>query len=75
MIKVTPNDSKWLFSAIYDSSHISDRISLWQFLEDMASVYKGSWLVGSDLNEVLKARDKFGRNNINNNRKNNFETV
>ncbi|XP_075096369.1 uncharacterized protein LOC142174468 [Nicotiana tabacum] len=30
-------------------------------LEDLASMYEGSWLVGGDLNELLKARDQFGR--------------
>lgn len=40
MIKVIPNTSKWLFSAIYASNHVFDGNRLWHFLEYMASVYK-----------------------------------
>lgn len=29
-------------------------------LVDIASVLKGSWLIGGDFNEVLKARDNSG---------------
>ncbi|XP_075076902.1 uncharacterized protein LOC142163507 [Nicotiana tabacum] len=71
-IKVAPDDSKWLFSAIYASGHIHDRIRFWQSLEDMATVYKGNWFVAGDFNEVLKARDKFGGNNTNNSRSTHF---
>ncbi|XP_019251211.1 PREDICTED: uncharacterized protein LOC109230139 [Nicotiana attenuata] len=38
----------------------------------MASICKGSWLVGGDFNEVLKARDKHGGNNLSTNSSNHF---
>lgn len=59
-----PTPNFFLISAIYASNSLTDRIKLWDHLVDIASVFKGNWLVRGDFNEVLKAKDKFGGNNI-----------
>ena len=44
----------------------------WDNLFTISRSYVGNWFVCGDFNEVLKARDKFGRNSINPNRSNLF---
>ncbi|XP_075080591.1 uncharacterized protein LOC142166074 [Nicotiana tabacum] len=71
MVKVLPSSCKWLFSAIYVSSCVNNRNKLCNLLEDLASAYMSSWIVGrGDFNELLKARDKFGGDNLNTKRSN-----
>lgn len=72
MVKVISSPSKWLLPTIYASTNYDGRIRLWDYLVDIASIFKDSWLVGGDFNEILKSRDKFKGERINCNRNNNF---
>lgn len=46
MVKVHSPPNFFLFSAIYARNTFSDRIKLGDDLIDIASIFKGSWLVG-----------------------------
>ncbi|XP_059294669.1 uncharacterized protein LOC132047674 [Lycium ferocissimum] len=74
MVKVlsSSSSSSWLFSAIYASNALSNRMDLWDNLVNIAKNYNGKWFIGGDFNEVLQARDKSGGNGINNKRVNLF---
>lgn len=61
MIKVSLSCTPWLFTIIYVSNIYANRKNLWNQLRAIPDNYNGSWLVGGDFNEVLKARDKQGK--------------
>ncbi|XP_070018047.1 uncharacterized protein [Nicotiana sylvestris] len=72
IVKVLPLNPPLFFSAIYASNHIEDRKALWDSLVDISKNHRGSWFVGGDFNEVLKAIDKFRGHPINTQRSNSF---
>ncbi|XP_019246277.1 PREDICTED: uncharacterized protein LOC109225925 [Nicotiana attenuata] len=72
MVKVLPDHTPWLFSAIYASNVLANRKLLWESLVTISKSYPNNWFLGGDFNEVLKARDKFGGNPINPSRSNLF---
>ncbi|XP_019239455.1 PREDICTED: uncharacterized protein LOC109219450 [Nicotiana attenuata] len=72
MVKVLPSNPPWLLSAIYASNVLENRLNLWDNLLDISHTHLGSWFVGEDFNEVLKAEEKFGGNPINTHRSNSF---
>ncbi|XP_075079762.1 uncharacterized protein LOC142165010 [Nicotiana tabacum] len=72
MVKVLPNHTPWLFSAIYASNNLADKKLLWENLITISKTLTYNWFMGGDINEVLKARDKFGGNPINPSRSNMF---
>lgn len=67
-VKVINPSSTWFFSIIYASNSFADRKILWDQLVDFANTIKDSnddsWLISGDFNEILKAYEKFGGNNI-----------
>ncbi|XP_060182890.1 uncharacterized protein LOC132612823 [Lycium barbarum] len=70
IIKVNNSNVQWFFSTIYASNNLADRKTLWDQLCTMSDNIRDTdkSLVGGDFNEILKASDKFGGNNINFNR-------
>ncbi|XP_070017163.1 uncharacterized protein [Nicotiana sylvestris] len=69
-IQVLPFPFKVLFTAIYASTDLATRQSLWHNIMCVYDHYTGPWLLGGDFNEILHANDKFGGLSINNSRSN-----
>lgn len=72
MIQVIPQQYKWMFSAIYASPHAHNRTILWENIRCIYDHYKGPWLLVGDFNKILSSSEKFGGQDINNNRSNQF---
>ena len=62
IIKVpsSPHYIPWLFSAIYASPILNNRLHLWTHLKHVAFEYNMPWLVMGDFNELLDTIDKIG---------------
>lgn len=60
MVKVSPSSIPWLFTIIYAINSYANRRNLWDQLKAILDHYNGSWPVGRDFNEVLRAKDKQG---------------
>lgn len=54
----------WIIFAIYASPRIVECSCLWSNLSVVAKLYKLSWVMLGDFNEVLSSNDKFGGNPI-----------
>ncbi|XP_075077023.1 uncharacterized protein LOC142163784 [Nicotiana tabacum] len=69
-VQVHPFPFKFLFSVVYASSNLANRLSFWKNLMCVYDNYTSPFILGGDFNEILHAEDKFGGLSINNSRAN-----
>lgn len=60
MIKVSPHNVSWNFTAIYASNVYHNRRILWNNLITYSRTISNLWLVAGDFNELLSQTDKWG---------------
>ena len=60
LVKVRPLNISWLFSTVYASPRIAERLILWNNLISISVSNNLPWVVASDFNEPLLDSDKFG---------------
>ncbi|XP_070018033.1 uncharacterized protein [Nicotiana sylvestris] len=68
LVRVLPNYNPWIFSSIYASNSLVNRLDLWNNLKNIFANYKGPWLMGGDFNDVLNQNEKWGGRSVNRNR-------
>lgn len=70
ILKVKSNvdfsNSYWLCSGIYASTHLADRLMLWDELKTISDHYLGPWALIGDFNEVVTHNEKSGGARLNN---------
>ena len=58
-VKVLPSNISWIFSAVYVSPRIVEKV-LWENLSRVAGLHSKPWIIAGDFNEPLAEVDKFG---------------
>lgn len=71
-IKVSTESHTWRFFAIYASTELHKRLSLWNELYSLSNSASIDWSLAGNFNEVLYSSENLGGNGINRTRAKHF---
>lgn len=56
------DQNPWRFTCFYGAPETSNRVHTWSLLRKICNMFNGPWIVGGDLNEILRVTEKLGGN-------------